>query len=284
VLRDGADAAGIPTVYGARLTTIEETDIAVRATFADGRVAEGDILIGCDGIGSPTRRWIDPTAPAPVYSGLVGLGGFAHVPGLEPTLETQHFVFGRRSFFGYLVRDDSTVYWFANLTKPEPARGSLRDITNAAWLAELRDLHAGDPYPVPQILAGVEGEIGGYPIYSLPHVPHWSRGRVVAVGDAVHATSPSAGQGTSLALEDAITLAKCLRDEPDRAVAFATYQRLRQPRAELVVGYARAIDGQKRVTKSRIGIAIRDAMMPLFLRKANDDTRNNWLYNHQISW
>ena len=104
------------------------------------------------------------------------------------------------------------------------------------------------------------------------------------MGDAVHATSPSAGQGASLALEDAITLAKCLRDEPDRALAFAAYQRVRQPRAEQVVGYARAIDGQKRVTKSRIGIAIRDAMMPLFLRKANNDTRNNWLYNHQVSW
>ena len=157
-------------------------------------------------------------------------------------------------------------------------------MTAEQWLATLRELHADDPHPVPQILAHAAGEIGGYPIDDLAHVPHWSRGRVVAVGDAVHATSPSAGQGASLALEDAITLARCLRDAPDHAAAFAEYQRLRQPRAEAVVGYARAINRQKRVTKSRLGIAIRDAMLPMFLRKAADDTRNDWLYNHEIAW
>ena len=51
-----------------------------------------------------------------------------------------------------------------------------------------------------------------------------------------------------------------------------------------VVKYARAINAQKRVTTSRLGIAIRDAMMPMFLRKAADDTRNDWLYNHTVDW
>lgn len=284
VIREAAAAAGVPFTFGARLVSIDETATAVRATFADGRVAEGDILIGADGIGSPTRRWIDPGAPQPRYSGLVGTGGYARVAGLEPTPDTQYFVFGARSFFGYLVRADRTVYWFANLTAPQPERGSLRDVPSAEWLAKLRDLHSDDPYPVPQILAGVTSEVGAYPIFDLVGVEHWSRGRAVAVGDAVHATSPSAGQGASLALEDAITLAKCLRDLPDRAAAFAEYQRERRPRADAVVSYARRIDSQKRVTKSRVGIAIRDWMMPKFLENAADDTRNDWLYNHSIAW
>ncbi|MHA7271541.1 FAD-dependent monooxygenase [Arthrobacter sp. HLT1-20] len=284
VLCDAAVATGIPITFGARLTKIEEAPDGVRATFSDGRVAVGDILIGADGVGSLTRRWIDFAAPAPEYSGLVGLGGFAHVPGLKYTPDTQHMVFGARSFFGYLVREDGTAYWFANITHPEPARGSLRDIPSAAWLAELRNLHSDDPYPVPQILARTESDLAGYPIYDLTHVPHWSRGRVVAIGDAVHATSPSAGQGASLALEDAITLAKCLRDLPDHTTAFTEYQRLRQPRAEEIVRYARSINKRKRVTKSRLGITIRDAMMPMFLRKAAADTRNDYLYNHTIEW
>jgi 2-polyprenyl-6-methoxyphenol hydroxylase-like FAD-dependent oxidoreductase len=284
VLREAAQEAGIPITFGARLERIEETDAAVRATFADNRTATGDLLIGADGVGSPTRRHIDADAPAPAYSGLVGLGGFARVPGLAPTPETQHMVFGRRSFFGYLVREDGEVYWFANVTRPAADRAALRAVPAEQWLAKLRELHADDPYPVPQILEHATGEVGGYPIDDLAHVPHWSRGRVVAVGDAVHATSPSAGQGASLALEDAITLARCLRDAPDHATAFAAYQRLRQPRAEAVVGYARAINKQKRVTRSRLGIAIRDAMLPMFLKKARDDTRNDWLYNHEIAW
>lgn len=284
VLREAVQQAGIPIMFGARLASIEQTDASVRAIFADGRVVEADVLVGADGVGSPTRRHIDPDAPPPAYSGLVGLGGFARVPGLAPTPETQHMVFGRRSFFGYLVRDDGEVYWFANVTRPAADRAAVRAVSAEEWLATLRELHADDPYPVPQILEHATGEVGGYPIDDLTHVPHWSRGRVVAVGDAVHATSPSAGQGASLALEDAITLARCLRDAPDRTAAFAEYQRLRQPRAEAVVGYAQAINKQKRVTKSRLGIAIRDAMLPLFLRKAADDTRNDWLYNHRIAW
>jgi 2-polyprenyl-6-methoxyphenol hydroxylase-like FAD-dependent oxidoreductase len=282
VLREGAEDRGIPIRFGARLTGITAEPDAVHATFADGREASADILIGCDGIGSPTRTHIDAHAPNPRYSGLVGLGGFARVIGLPPTPSTQHFVFGRRSFFGYLVRADGTVYWFANITAPEPSRGSLRDVSAAEWLDRLRDLHRDDPYPVPQIIDGHYGDLGAYPIYDLSGVPRWSRGRVVAVGDAVHATSPSAGQGASLALEDAQALAICLREEDDHEAAFARYQAMRQPRADKVVEYARKINSQKRVSKSRVAVAIRDAMLPLFLKRAANDRSNDWLYNYRL--
>ncbi|GEK21869.1 FAD-dependent monooxygenase [Cellulomonas xylanilytica] len=274
VIREGAQAAGIATTYGSRLVSIDQDAHGVRATFADGTVAEGDLLVGADGIGSPTRHHIDPSAPEPRYSGLLGVGGFARVPGLAPTPETQHFVFGARSFFGYLVRTDGTAYWFANVTAPD--RGATLTVD------DLRALHSDDPYPVPQILAATTDELRPYPIDDLVGVRRWSRGRVVAVGDAVHATSPSAGQGASLALEDAAVLARLLREHDSLTDAFAAYQAARQPRTEAVVRYARAIDGQKRVTTSRLGVAIRDAMMPLFLRRAAADTRNDWLYNHTV--
>jgi 2-polyprenyl-6-methoxyphenol hydroxylase-like FAD-dependent oxidoreductase len=282
VLREGAEDRGIPIRFGARLTGIAAESDAVHATFADGREESADILIGCDGIGSPTRTHIDAHAPNPRYSGLVGLGGFARVIGLPPTPATQHFVFGRRSFFGYLVRADGTVYWFANITAPEPPRGSLRDVSAAEWLDRLHGLHQDDPYPVPQIIDSHHGDLGAYPIYDLSGVPRWSRGRVVAVGDAVHATSPSAGQGASLALEDAQALAMCLRDEADHETAFARYQAMRQPRADKVVEYARKINSQKRVSKSRVAVAIRDAMLPLFLKRAANDRSNDWLYNYRL--
>jgi 2-polyprenyl-6-methoxyphenol hydroxylase-like FAD-dependent oxidoreductase len=319
VLREGAEDRGIPLRFGARLTGITAEFDAVHATFAEGREESADILIGCDGIGSPTRTHIDAHAPIPRYSGLVRLGGFARVVGLPPTLATtQHVVFGRRSFFGYLVRtaasvgyrapshrgrasggvlsyasddddggltarcassseEDGTVYWFANITAPEPPRGSLRDVSAAVWLDRLHDLHQDDPYPVPQIIDSHRGDLGAYPIYDLSGVPRWSRGRVVAVGDAVHATSASAGQGASLALEDAQALAMCLREGADHEAAFARYQAMRQPRADKVVQYARKINSQKRVSKSRVAVAIRDAMLPLFLKRAANDRSNDWL-------
>jgi 2-polyprenyl-6-methoxyphenol hydroxylase-like FAD-dependent oxidoreductase len=73
-----------------------------------------------------------------------------------------------------------------------------------------------------------EGPIIGYPIYDISTRPIWHKGPVVLVGDAIHAVSPGAGQGASLAIEDAIVLAKCLRDGEDHALAFATHERLRR--------------------------------------------------------
>jgi 2-polyprenyl-6-methoxyphenol hydroxylase-like FAD-dependent oxidoreductase len=283
-LREEALRQKIPIEFGARLETVADAERAVEARFADGRRAEGDLLIGADGINSPTRGAIDPCAPRPGYTGLVGLGGYARVEGLQPTPDTQHFVFGRRSFFGYLVRDDGDVYWFANVTHPEPARGSARATTSEQWLELLRELHADDPVPVPEILAGNRSELRAYPIYDLVHVPSWSRGRIVAAGDAVHGTSPSVGQGASLALEDAIVLAKCLRDLPGHRDAFAAYQRLRQPRAERMVGYAQQINKRKRISTNPLAVRMRDAVVPLFLRKAASDTTNRWIYDYRIDW
>ena len=111
----------------------------MHATFADGHRASADILIGCDGIGSPTRTHVSMrTRRIP----LQRFGGSRRLrSGRRAVADaTQHFVFGRRSFFGYLVRADSTVYWFANITADEPSRGSLRDVSSAEWLDRLRDL------------------------------------------------------------------------------------------------------------------------------------------------
>lgn len=284
VLRDAAADAGIPISWGARLERVDDQADEIVAHFGDGRTAAGDILVGCDGVGSVTRIAIDPNAPAPAYTGILSVGGFSRVPGLAPTPGAQTMVFGARGFFGYLVREDGTVYWFANPTASERDRDELRAMPPSAWLDDLREIHRGDPYPVPQILDGAFGDVGAYGIYDLTHVPHWHRGRTVAVGDAVHATSPSAGQGASLALEDAATLARCLRDEPDHERAFAEYQRARQPRVEEVVTYSRSIGRQKTAPRSRLGLAVRDALLPLFLRGAMTDTRNNHLYNHVVPW
>jgi 2-polyprenyl-6-methoxyphenol hydroxylase-like FAD-dependent oxidoreductase len=284
VLREEARAREVPIHFGKRLTTITQLEGGVRATFEDGTTAEGEILIGADGIGSPTRRYLDPDSPAPAYAGIVAVGGYARTPAAPPLADTQHMIFGRRSFFGHLTRADGTVYWFANITRPEPARGELRATTTDQWLELLSGLHRDDPSPVPEILAANTDEVRGYPVHDLHHVTRWHRGSVVALGDAVHATSPSAGQGTSLALEDTIVLARALRDEATLDGAFAAFQRIRQPRVEAVVGYAQEITKRKTISRNPIAVRMRDAMLPIFLCRAATDTRLNWLYDHHIPW
>jgi 2-polyprenyl-6-methoxyphenol hydroxylase-like FAD-dependent oxidoreductase len=60
----------------------------------------------------------------------------------------------------------------------------------------------------------------------------WRGRRTVLIGDAAHAASPATGQGASMALEDAVVLAKALRDADSPAAALARYERHRRPRVE----------------------------------------------------
>lgn len=279
VLWDSAITAGVQIHPGKRLVGVEQNDRGVRAEFADGHVEEGDIIIGADGVGSLLRRQVAPEVTAE-YTGLIGTGGFSRVPGLAPTVGVQRFVFGRRSFFGYLVREDGTVYWFANLTAPQlPSRD--RSVSGEEILTRLQHVHDADPEPVPSILAHSTGSIGSYPIFRVPTSPRWSKGRAVLIGDAVHATSPSAGQGASLALEDAASLAAALgAGATDHERAFAAFERERRERVEKIVAYAANIDKQKKTSGNPISAAARDFLLPFFLRGATKDTRYDWVFDY----
>ncbi|MFM1654986.1 FAD-dependent monooxygenase [Brevibacillus sp. B_LB10_24] len=105
---------------------------------------------------------------------------------------------------------------------------------------------------------------------------------VVLVGDAVHATSPNAGQGASLALEDAMMLVKCMRDLPNMEQAFSMFQKLRRDRVERIVKYSRSI-GQRKHATNPVQVFFRDLMLPKFLKQANKDSLG-WMYDYQTDW
>ena len=55
------------------------------------------------------------------------------------------------------------------------------------------------------------------------------------IGDAAHAPLPYIGQGAAISIEDAVVLAKCLRDIPNIEESFAKFESLRKGRAEKIV-------------------------------------------------
>jgi 2-polyprenyl-6-methoxyphenol hydroxylase-like FAD-dependent oxidoreductase len=285
ILREMALRQGISITFGKQLIDIALTDRQqVVATFADGTKATGDFLVGCDGVHSRTRQIIDPNAPTPAYTGLVGCGGFSHSLSLPPTPDTQHFIFGKQAFFGYLVKPDGEIYWFNNLAYPrEPGRTELEAIPEAEWQQQLLALHSGDQPFIQDIIRATKGAIGRYPVYDIPSLPRWHTGPVVLIGDAAHATSPSVGQGASLALEDAIVLARCVRDIPRLEDAFAAYERLRRARAEKVVQVSRKT-GDNKAAANPIARWIRDLMLPFFLKRFANPTSQAWLYSYKVDW
>jgi 2-polyprenyl-6-methoxyphenol hydroxylase-like FAD-dependent oxidoreductase len=149
------------------------------------------------------------------------------------------------------------------------------------WLHELMDRDAG---PSHDIIEAAPGPLVGWATYDMPVVRRWHNERMVIVGDAAHATAPSSGQGASMALEDAVILAKCLRDSPDPGTAFGTFATLRRDRVEKIVKHgARSASDKAAGPVARV---IRDAILPvMFKRAAKDGGRSmTWLQGHHIDF
>ncbi|MFD4643380.1 FAD-dependent oxidoreductase [Lentzea sp. NPDC058436] len=276
-LRDLATAQGIKVEHGKRLVDVETRNDGVTAIFADGSTESGDLLVGADGIRSTVRTLIDPQAPAPEYTGLLGFGSYARESGVQGDPETMYFVFGS-SFLGYWAEPDGTVAWFNNLAVPEPMTAAeIAAVPHETWLARLREAY-GDDMPARKLLAHSDTVIGAGPLEIMPSVPNWHRDRMVLVGDSAHAPSASSGQGVSLAAESAVQLARCLRDLRDVPTAFATYERLRRPRVEGIAARAARTNSNKR------GIGpITRLLMPLVMKTVGKRafTRDQ---NYRIDW
>ena len=283
-LREEAESRGIKIAFRKKLQGLQCSVQGVAATFADGTTAEGLFLVGCDGLHSRVRSLINPDAPAPHYTGLISTGGFAPYSSFPPTPDTMHFVFGKRAFFGYHVSSSGELYWFVNFPQKEaPARGDLEMIVSEEWRARMLDLFREDLPLISEMIRATESAIIGYPIYDIATQPIWHHSPVVLTGDALHAVSPNAGQGASLALEDAMVLAQCLRDLPDLEQAFAAYERLRRARVERMVRHGRNA-GQGKVMTHPIQVWLRDSLTPVFLKLFANPKALDWIYSYQVEW
>jgi 2-polyprenyl-6-methoxyphenol hydroxylase-like FAD-dependent oxidoreductase len=268
-----------------RLARIEDRpDQPIVAHFADGSSAEGDFLIGADGVHSTVRDHVVPDAPKPFDTGLLGFGGFVprsllEAAGARPSLA---MTFGQSGFFGYGYCAPDLRHG-AMCWSTQPARGldaaTFRAMDQAELRQHLRRFHAGWHDPIPQMIDALE-EIVVTSTLDVATLPTWSRGRTLLIGDAAHATSPHAGQGASIALEDACRLVRALQGEPEIAIAFQNFERERRPRAERIVALARRNGNQKREF-SASGAWIRDRMIKVLMPF---NARSwDWIYGYDVS-
>ncbi|MEV0268235.1 NAD(P)/FAD-dependent oxidoreductase [Hamadaea sp. NPDC050747] len=282
-LLDEAARRGIRIEAGKRLVDAVETADGVTARFADGTEAAGDILVGADGIRSVVRTLIDPAAPEPAYTGLISFGALIPRPGVPSTGGKMNMPFGKKGFFGYQVFDDDTAVWFVNLPNPEPMTlAQVRQTPAEEWLRRLPPLYAEDHTPAADLISRTAPDelIVVGPMEKMPRVPKWSRGRLVLVGDSVHAPSSSSGQGASLAVESAVELARCLRDLPYDE-AFSAYEKLRRPRVEKVIA---ATDRKNSAKAAGPVMRVVNAWaIKAFARMAKPE-KMAWVFHNRIDW
>jgi len=194
VLGDEAKRLGASIRLGLTVTEMFDDDSGVEVTLSDGSKARHDIVIGADGIYSNTREMLIPDAPKPEYTGQ--------------------------------------WVWRYNLPRPADLDGIhvFAGPCNAGLVM----------MPPPQLQPWLnmitdDAEVVARPmeVIFLKDQP-WHKGRVVLLGDAIHASTPHLAQGAGMAIEDALVLADELEKAQAPEAAFEAYRARRFKRVEHV--------------------------------------------------
>ncbi|GHB82960.1 FAD-dependent oxidoreductase [Streptomyces umbrinus] len=224
---------GISIRHGASLASVQDGPDDVIAHFTDGSATAGDLLIGADGLNSTVRRAIAP-ATQPCYAGECVFYGYTTSipPAEEADDERITMVRGSAAAFGYAVSPGGQTYWFARVAGERLGADEIAHGTPGQWRDLLLPLLRDDATAAAGIVAATTDGILVTNATEIPTGAPWRSGRMLLVGDAAHAASPATGQGASMAMEDAVVLAKALRDAPDTDTALFVYETLRRPRVE----------------------------------------------------
>jgi 2-polyprenyl-6-methoxyphenol hydroxylase-like FAD-dependent oxidoreductase len=84
--------------------------------------------------------------------------------------------------------------------------------------------------PIQELIGATHGEILRTDTVDRKPLKSWGMGRVTLLGDAAHPTTPNLGQGACQAIEDAVTLAHCLRQGDSAQGGLRAYEATRIPR------------------------------------------------------
>jgi 2-polyprenyl-6-methoxyphenol hydroxylase-like FAD-dependent oxidoreductase len=235
VLAARARAAGAAIRLGVTVVDFDDDGSRVAVRFSDGNTGDYDLMIGADGLYSQIRGDIFPDAMAPEFTGQsVWRYNFprdAAVDGLS--------VYNGETGIGLVPLADGLMYMFVTTAEPGNPRFPREGLA-AAMRARL----ARVPAPAIRALADrIEDDDGVVykPLEWLLLSGSWHQGRVVLLGDAVHATTPHLGQGAGMAIEDAIVLADELGRAEAIAPALAAYEARRFDRCRYIVEASRAI-------------------------------------------
>jgi len=221
---------GVPVRLGRTVGSLERVDGPVAVGFDDGGDGEFDLVVGADGLHSGIRRLAGDRRP-PV---AVGQQSWRFLATCPPEVTTWTVLLGRGASFLAVPMGGGAVYCYADTTDGGDAGGDGDPV------GRLRERFAGFAAPVPGLLEQLDDPDPPARVHVAPiqqvAAEHWGRGAVVLVGDAAHGMSPNMAEGASLAFEDALVLAACVRDAATVEQALAAFVARRSPRT----GWVRA--------------------------------------------
>jgi salicylate hydroxylase len=258
---------------GRRGVGCEQVGDVARVSFADGTLAEADIVIAADGIHSELRRCVTPPSH-PVFHGSVAYRGVlphALVPHW-PNDSWLMWLGKNKHFLTFPLRAGQLINYVGFVPADEEMKES--------WSAPgdprvLRREFEGWDSRIETLLRHVEKTFR-WALYDREPLPVWSKGRLTLLGDAAHPMLPHLGQGANQSIEDGMALATILAEVEAAAVpaALRAYEDLRRARVAAIQRGAR--ENGMRYDSSYADLGVRDAEITAhaaFRRK---------LYDHDV--
>jgi 2-polyprenyl-6-methoxyphenol hydroxylase-like FAD-dependent oxidoreductase len=257
---------------GKELAEVEERAGGVIARFADGSSAEGDLLIGADGLRSKVRAQFLPEVN-PLYVGYAAWRALVPEEAIASSLHAQDLynqVFEHMAFclppgehmLGYPVagpnndlrpgRRRYNLVWYrpagdAALTRlltddagNHHPLGIPPPLISGAVIAEMRE--AAETVLAPQFrdLVRLVNRPMLQAIYDIES-PRMAFGRVAIIGDAAFVARPHVGAGVAKAAQDALALMRALDDVADIETALKRMEATQQPFGRRIIARAREL-------------------------------------------
>ncbi|WP_327583535.1 FAD-dependent monooxygenase [Nonomuraea sp. NBC_00507] len=237
--------------FGRELVRFEYLSQGVRAYFADGGHADGDLLVGADGIGSAIRRQLLPHAEV-IDTGARWLGGKSPITAeITSTgiidLIGSNFTITELDHLGMILAamqfsepppsaaarllpgldpGEAADFLMWALIPPSDRLGTGFQTIGARRLWELARELVEPAHPTLRLVieqAWPEQTLC-LPLGASMPIDPWQPTAVTLLGDAVHAMPPNRGSGANTALQDAARLCRHLAGAQPLLDAVATYE------------------------------------------------------------
>jgi 2-polyprenyl-6-methoxyphenol hydroxylase-like FAD-dependent oxidoreductase len=230
VLHDALLGTTARICLGFDVATVSPTSLPFLVAHNGSREGPFDLVLDCAGSHDVLRDAFGGRSGAPLYPwGALWTTCSDRTGNFSAELQQRYR--GANTMIGILpvgrvpgAHDDArhvAFFWSVKLSEFE----SLRSAGLASLKARVLSIW---PEAAP-ILDEIESfDALSLATYRDVHLRPWRAGRVMALGDAAHGTSPQLGQGANLALIDAAILAYALEQTPDIDDALCHYERLRR--------------------------------------------------------
>lgn len=229
ILSSTVRGEGISVRLGLKVETITQDAASADVTFSDGSRDRYDLVVGADGIYSQIRSMIFPDAPKPRFTGQ---GCFRVVAKRPPEVDRAEMYFGGPVKLGINPVSRDEMYMF--ILEHVPDNPFFQE---SELVEHVRALMAPFGGAVPAVRESITdpAQVNYRPLEWILLPKPWYNGRVVLIGDAVHATTPHMASGAGLAAEDGLVLAEELRSRKSVSEALHAFTERRFERARLVV-------------------------------------------------